>query len=218
MESSGIIVNLIKEWSPDIVNIDVIGEGSGVVYRLKELGHDVNGVNVGSRAEKPDEFINTRAELAWKLRENIRDGKLKLLNDEIQDSELVAIKSEPPTSKGLLKLEAKEKTKSRLGHSPDRFDSLMLTMYERSPRMSAVVEDLSSAFERQVPSEENLFQQKISEVVYNRLDLDYNDTREVCSECGASEGLVYFDDLGMTDRSNAKYRKCIICNIKEEIG
>ncbi|NIV00823.1 MAG: terminase, partial [Phycisphaerae bacterium] len=45
MQYASIVANRIDAWKPDAVFIDEVGIGAGVVDRLRELGHEVIGVN-----------------------------------------------------------------------------------------------------------------------------------------------------------------------------
>ena len=214
MQSAGIIVNLIKEWTPDMVNIDSIGEGSGVVARLKELGYKVNGVNVGSKPDKTEEFLNLRAEIYWGIRTALRDGKLKLLKDDIQEVELLGTKAEPPTSKGLLKLVAKDKIKAAIGKSPDKADALSLTFYTFRQSVGVVSEDLSSVFEGSNNNQDDGILPDIPPIdkVYRNPEIDYNRIVGVCPNCNISQGVTL---VGEAVDAIQNY-KCLICQNKWE--
>ena len=111
-------------------NVDDIGVGSGVVDRLKEQKFTVTGINVGSSARDKEHFMNLRAELYWNLRIRFKDGKIDLsrISQAVYDrlsGELTSIKYKY-TSKGQIKIEAKQEMKKRIGRSPDLADALMI--------------------------------------------------------------------------------------------
>lgn len=221
MQSTGIIKNYIDEHKPDIVNIDVIGMGAGVVDRLNEQEYGVNGVNVGERATEPDKYFNLRSELYWKIRQKLERSELELPDDSILTNELTGFRYEF-TSKGQLKLEPKEKTKDRVGKSPDRADSLALTLYEKRQGMVVINEDLSGLYNEQERMQEerdsSLGMEKLSnvaELMYNRFEVQQSIF--VCPNCSHSEGLIYLNEQGTTNKESATHFKCIICNIKQEI-
>ena len=117
--------------------VDVIGIGSGVVDRLKQLGHgsNVEGVNVAAAASKRETFANLRAELGWRLRQLFEEGEISIPDDPGLVSEVAALRYEYDT-RGRIKLEAKDAAKARLGRSPDLADSLMLAFGQPpSPRL-----------------------------------------------------------------------------------
>ncbi len=118
------------EAKKDLVCIDEIGIGAGVVDALKKSGANVKGINVGSGAEDPTRYFNKRAELYWRLREFFENGGISLahLDEDVLDelkSQLTAIKYKFTT--GRLQIESKEDMKRRGFPSPDLADALMLS-------------------------------------------------------------------------------------------
>ena len=67
------IASEINRRNPDKVRIDEIGIGSGVVDRLKQMGHYVDAVNVARKADKPELYQNERAAMFWRLREALQE-------------------------------------------------------------------------------------------------------------------------------------------------
>lgn len=145
-ETAGHVLLKHREVDAEYILVDVIGLGAGVVDSLNEEGAPVVAVNV-AEAPTPQEdeedklssekhikprFFNLRSELWWKLREDLDpqgEDPLALPPDD----ELMADLANPLYSidgKGRIVIEPKEKTKERLGHSPDRGDALMLTEYQ----------------------------------------------------------------------------------------
>lgn len=105
--------------------VDEIGIGAGVLDRLRQMEHDVDGVNVGSRASRPDLFANRRAEVFWRLREGLERGEVSLPASEALLAELSAFRF-AFTARGQVQLEAKAATKRRVGRSPDLADAAAL--------------------------------------------------------------------------------------------
>ena len=62
----------ITEWQPDAVFIDS-GNGSGVIDRLRQLGHDIIEVPFGGKAANPI-YVNKRTEMWDKMKLWIREG------------------------------------------------------------------------------------------------------------------------------------------------
>lgn len=104
------------------VNIDSIGIGEGVADRLKELGHNINKVNVGEApsAEK-DRFVNKKAQYYWNLRSILENGELDISLDDTGNlvHELTHISYEF-NSRGKIKIVDPQ------SGSPDYADALML--------------------------------------------------------------------------------------------
>lgn len=118
---------------PAAINVDVIGIGSGVVDRLKELGLPAVGVNVAesesANASPEISFNRLRDELWWKGREWLEARDCKLCDDDETIGELTT-----PTytilSNGRIQVERKEDMKKRGVKSPNRADAWLLTFYE----------------------------------------------------------------------------------------
>jgi len=119
-----------------------------------------------------------------------------LPKDDMLDEELIKIKSDSLTSKGQLKLELKEKTKARIGRSPDRFDSLMLTMYEPSNE-AYVSEDIAGLVSQDTTYMDKVY--KTDMFIYNK------DISIICPECGYGEGMISYIDNGV------EKTRCFIC-------
>lgn len=149
MQTAGQIWPLISNLPTDMTLLDVIGVGGGVVDRLHELqreqeaeGHgqfaQIVGVDVATApSELPEglpnmQFANLRAELYWRLRGMFEDGDIYLMPDEYgrppEDlmAELADIQYEFRGNK--IYIEEKKEMKKRLLKSPDRADSLMLSI------------------------------------------------------------------------------------------
>ena len=125
MTLAGHVARQIEQWRPDAVFIDA-GAGSGVIDRLRQLGHDVIEVNFGGRASD-ERYVNKRAEMWATMAEWIKSGGA-IPNDQTLKLELAT-----PTYKydahNRIQLESKDDIKKRLPHSgsPDMADALALT-------------------------------------------------------------------------------------------
>lgn len=129
------LVGLIHaEWKltseplrPAKIFVDVIGIGSGVVDRLRELDLPVQGVNVSESASSDERFFRQRDELWWRGREWFQALDCAIPNDEALIAELSA-----PTydyaSNGKIVVESKKDMKKRQIKSPNKADAFLLTM------------------------------------------------------------------------------------------
>jgi len=129
MSTTGKVVNLIQRFSPDAVNIDVIGIGAGVVDRLKEQKFRVNGVNVGESASDKLKYANIRAEAYWQLADRFQKGEISIPDDLELLAQTSSIKYKFD-SHGRLQIESKEEMKKRGLKSPDKTDALVLAFME----------------------------------------------------------------------------------------
>ncbi len=133
MTLAGRVAQKIEEWNPDAVFIDA-GAGSGVIDRLRQLGHHVVEVNFGGKPGD-DRYANKRAEMWHLTKDWLRDG------GAIPNLTTLKLELATPTysfdAANRIKLEGKDEIKKRLqgGASPDLGDGLALTFaHPVSPR------------------------------------------------------------------------------------
>jgi hypothetical protein len=128
MQTTGRIIDIIKSESPKEINVDVVGVGSGVVDRLKELGYSVIGIYVGSPSNDKEKFANLRAEIYWGLRQRFESGEIGLPSSPKLKEQLSNTRYSF-NSRGQVQIESKEAMKKRGLKSPDIADSLALAFY-----------------------------------------------------------------------------------------
>lgn len=131
MQSAGRIAQLGRAHKCELLKVDDVGVGGGVVDRLAEEGFPVVGVNVGNTARDSENYFNLRTELFQGLADRFKDGDIALPKDDMLLSQLTELQF-TFTPKGQKKLESKEDMRKRRGstakgwQSPDRADALML--------------------------------------------------------------------------------------------
>jgi len=125
MTLAGIVAQEIQEWQPDAVFIDGVGNGAGVVDRLRQLDYSIIEVNAGERAIDQAKFYNLRAEMWVKARDWLKAGA------EIPDDQQLKDDLTGPEygfdAKNRIQLERKEDMKKRGLASPDAADALAHT-------------------------------------------------------------------------------------------
>ena len=102
------------------INIDVIGVGSGVYDRSRELGYPCHAINSAEKARNEALYSNKRTEMWFNMKDWLEYGRIP------NDADLIADLTAPQfryNSKGQYQLESKEETKKRLKRSPDQGDS-----------------------------------------------------------------------------------------------
>ena len=122
-----------KEAMDVPVLIDSCGVGGGVVDQNN--GFNFIPVNSASRATQPDRYPNVRSELWFTAIEFARNGLMDL--SHLDSTQLPRLRSDlmapvynlDPLNRR--KVEEKERTKLRLGRSPDAADALNLAYYYR---------------------------------------------------------------------------------------
>ncbi len=124
--ASWVSVEINRRQPIKSVRVDVVGIGSGVADRLRQLGHSqIVDVHAGGAARKPELYLNKRAELYFELKQALERGEVKLPNDETLLAELAAQEFTYDV-RGKLKLVEKSEIKRNLGASPDRADAAVL--------------------------------------------------------------------------------------------
>ena len=126
------LLDLRQGTEKPCVKVDVIGVGASAYDHLassKEL--EVIAVNVAERARDDEHFYNVRAEAAFALRDLLADGGALPRGLEWFEGELVSVRY-VFDGRGRYQLEPKERTKERLGRSPDGFDAAALSAYAAS--------------------------------------------------------------------------------------
>lgn len=123
MEVANTCAHLIDKFDPDAVCID-LGNGAGVIDRLREMGYKVHEVNFG-KASPEDEFANFRTFIWSQMREWLNGGCIDDHPELKADLASPEYKFQGGTDR--LRLETKEELKKRGFHSPDHGDALACT-------------------------------------------------------------------------------------------
>jgi len=111
---------------PHAINVDVIGIGSGVVDRLKELELPVSAVNVAESPSIKEQYNRQRDELWFLAREWFEGRDVKMPKDDALIAELT-LPSFKVLSSGKKQVESKDDLKKRGVTSPDLADAFCLT-------------------------------------------------------------------------------------------
>lgn len=127
MTMAAMTAEAIDEHKPHAVFVDGAGLGGGVIDRLRQLSYRCIEVQAGSRPMDPEKFVNTRAEMWWKMREWIEHADLPQNDQLLYD--LTGIEY-GYSEKMQVRLEKKSDMKKRGLPSPDIGDSLALGFAE----------------------------------------------------------------------------------------
>jgi len=124
------IYRMCREESININNIGVdgVGVGAGTVNTLIEYGASEKQINLQSGASQVgspgvESFNNLRSQMWWQLREDLRHGRIMLINDEDLIADIVTPKYRINNKQ--IVVESKDDIKKRLGRSPNKGDSLV---------------------------------------------------------------------------------------------
>ena len=132
MNTTGKAIEIAKKHKVNIINVDEVGLGSGVVDRIRELsksqevkGIKAVGVNGGNKARNTQKFLNLRAQMFDGLRQRFADGEISIPNDPELISQLASI-TYVYNSRGQLQIETKQEIRASGRQSPDKADALAL--------------------------------------------------------------------------------------------
>lgn len=117
------------------IAVDAVGYGASACDTMKGWGMQPLPVNFGAISKQRDrsqrfEFFNLRAQAYWELREALdpqSDENLCLPDDRDIRVELCAVRFK--IVRGKIQLEPKDDVKKRIGRSPDKADTIVLTWY-----------------------------------------------------------------------------------------
>lgn len=132
MEVTGRVVLMYRDWGATDINVDEIGMGAGVLDRLDELKLNAHGFNGSEKPFDEERFSNKRSEAWWSARVSLDPtgpAPMAIPNDDRLCGDLAAPKW-TVDSAGRIVVEAKEKTKKRLGRSPDAGDAYVMAVYK----------------------------------------------------------------------------------------
>ncbi|MDD3494209.1 MAG: terminase family protein [Candidatus Thermoplasmatota archaeon] len=121
METCGRLVGWLRESGASIIGGEETGGlGAGVLDRLKELGIPARGWVSGAKASDPVRFANLKAEVTWKLREDLIQGKIGIPKDARElRNDMLAMTYKYDGSSGRLRIVDPP-------NSPDFFDSALV--------------------------------------------------------------------------------------------
>ena len=132
METAGNCVSMARNYKAELILVDSIGVGGGVVDRLMELGQSVKEVNFASKPSneiKQEKYYNLRSEVYWEAAQMFCDDLVSIPDEQGLIKQLSHIMY-TDASRGRIKIESKADIKKRLeGSSPDRADALVIGLW-----------------------------------------------------------------------------------------
>ncbi len=128
MQVAGRVAEWIEAVTPDACFVDEVGVGGGVVDILNDMGHEIIGVNAGTKAMEERRYFNRRAEMWWKVREWLR-GDVCLDDDREMLDDLTGPEYGFSDRGERIQLETKDDMRARGLPSPDAGDCLAQTFW-----------------------------------------------------------------------------------------
>ena len=132
MQLAARVAHEIDKNQPDVVLVDGVGVGGGVVDRLRLLGYEVIEVNAGAEPEpqNKDKFLNKRMEMWFRMREWLENADIPDDRELVDDLTSIIYSYD---NKMRMVLEKKEDMKKRGLSSPDCGDALALAFAYPTP-------------------------------------------------------------------------------------
>lgn len=131
MELAAVVAKEAKEYKPNLIMVDGIGVGAGVVDRLRQLGFSVVDVQFGENPRETDLFYNLRAEAWAEMREWLKTADIP--DDPELFEDLIGVTYHHKNKREVLQLERKEDMLKRGLSSPDCADSLAISFAYPEP-------------------------------------------------------------------------------------
>lgn len=129
MEVVALCSRIFQNFNPRLMVVDVVGIGSGVVDRLRELGYRdrVLAFNAGStKVNNPEVYKNRRAEVWGEMREWLKEAPVQIPDSDSLHADLTGVGFKYDSNNRIL-LESKDDMKKRGLRSPDEADALAFT-------------------------------------------------------------------------------------------
>ena len=111
------------------VVVDECGIGGGVFDNLVALQVPVIGLDSAGQAQKPERYVNTRAEMWWQAGERFSRGEVGQHHDDPKLQGQLCSPRYKFVAGGRIQVESKEDIVKRLGVSPDRADTDVMGLY-----------------------------------------------------------------------------------------
>lgn len=136
MAVANTVARAIREDKPDVVYVDEVGIGAGVVDRLRQMGYDmVVGVQSGSKEGMDDREKKVYGNLRCLMWNRMRDwlSTADCANDAELETDLCGPTYTYQKTTNLELVESKDDMRARGLASPDTADALAMTFSESSP-------------------------------------------------------------------------------------
>lgn len=131
MQTAGLVADYIVKFTPDAVFVDEVGMGSGVVDRLRQLGHKVQGVSAGGTATDRTVYSNLSAEMWARMGEWME--RTGCIPADIELEQELTAREYRYDAQNRIQLEKKSDMKKRGLSSPDCADAVGLTFAMQMP-------------------------------------------------------------------------------------
>ena len=134
MDTAGRLASIRRQFECQLIAVDSIGVGAGIVdalYDLKEPVMSINSASKPTAESQQGKYFNLRAQFWMEAGQLFSEGKVSLKDDLTLQGQLTVVKFEY-TGNPKIKVEGKDEVKKRIGRSPDRADAFVMGLYALS--------------------------------------------------------------------------------------
>lgn len=131
MDTAGRLAAMRRRTNAQVIAVDSIGIGAGIVDALYDLKEPVLAINSSSKPTVETEqkkFYNLRSQMWMMAGDEFDKGRVKLGNDYLLNGQLGSVKFKY-TGNGKIQVEGKDDIKKRIGRSPDRADCFVMGLH-----------------------------------------------------------------------------------------
>jgi PBSX family phage terminase large subunit len=123
------IAQKYNEHKAEFVAIDNDNIGASIGDNLAKLNINVRRYTMAGKADKPDQFINKRAEIIWTIAEKFAKREVCIPANEEELVRQINCYTYKMASKNRIQIRSKEEIKKDIGKSPDQSDSAMIGFF-----------------------------------------------------------------------------------------
>jgi phage terminase large subunit len=131
-ETAAMLAAYRKKHGAQIIALDVIGIGQGVVDGLNQLEEPILAINSCAKPTSHNaavKYSNLRAQMWWEASEKFAESNVALPSDDFELARQLGVVRFDPTGTGKLLVQDKGEIKKAIGRSPDRADAFIMGLY-----------------------------------------------------------------------------------------
>lgn len=132
IETAALLAAYRKRTQAQLIAVDSIGIGSGVVDGLNQLEEPILAINSSSKPTSQHlqlKYANLRAQMWWEAADKFAESKVALPSDDYELARQLGSVRFDPTGVGKLLVQDKQEIKKLLGRSPDRADAFVMGLF-----------------------------------------------------------------------------------------
>ncbi|MBX4189757.1 phage terminase large subunit [Candidatus Parcubacteria bacterium] len=132
LETAAFLSAYRKRTQAQIIAVDCIGIGQGVVDGLNQLEEPILSINSCSKPTSQHnqvKYANLRSQMWWEAAEKFANNNVSLPADDFELARQLGAVKFDPSGIGKLYVQDKAEIKKNLGRSPDRADAFIMGIY-----------------------------------------------------------------------------------------